>query len=132
MPLPPRIDKGLAKPAPRVREGMDREHLAKVRQCPCAISGSTVGVEAHHLLRTGERGMSMKSPDKWAIPLKYDLHQALHDRGDEEAFLAEYGIDGRALARGLWAIRGKPVEHYRAVCFAFRQRAALKMRAADG
>ena len=126
---PSRIKKNIPKPVRKEREGMSEAHLDKVRDCPCAVTGREPA-QAHHLLRTEERGLSRKSSDRWAIPLHADAHRALHDAGDEEAYLMGYGIDGRALASALWAVRGKSAEHYRMVIFAHRQRAALKVRAA--
>ena len=101
-----RIPKNLPAPVKRERDGMDRKHLQNVRDLPCCITGTVIAVEAHHLLRTGEHGMGRKSADRWAIPLTAEIHAALHRAGDEDAFLAGQGIDGRALASALWAERG--------------------------
>lgn len=108
----PRIAKNLPQPKPKVREGMDANHLANVRKLPCCVCGIAGSTVAHHLLRTGEHGMGRKSSDRWAIPLcegiavKDGCHRALHDAGDEEAFLVKHGVDGRALASALWRNRG--------------------------
>lgn len=123
---PPRIAKSMPVHVPRVREGMDRNHLANVRLCGCAVCDG-VGrgaVQAHHLLRSGERGMSRKSSDKWALPLDLRCHALLHAAGDEDAFLSRHGIDGRALATALWAARGD-VEAMKRVVFRARQAALL-------
>lgn len=86
------------------REGMSGAYLILIRGLPCVICGR-LPVEAHHLLRTGERGLSRKSSDRWAIPLCPECHRALHGHGDEEAFLMEFRVDGRAIASALWASR---------------------------
>jgi hypothetical protein len=53
-----------------------------------------------------------------------ECHAALHRAGDEEAFLASHGIDGRALAAALWAVRGD-LEAMRRVVFRARQASRL-------
>jgi hypothetical protein len=125
--MKPRIPKNLPQPAPRERNGMSRAHLEMICRLPCLISGRRGTVQAHHLLRTGEHGIAFKSADKWAIPLDTIWHRALHNDGDEETFLARHGIDGRAVARALWAARGDANRMYWVV-FKARQRAALKRR----
>lgn len=116
---------------------MDAEHLRNVRQLDCIAcgkpAGSMLGLEmnAHHLLRTGERGMGMRSPDKYAIPLHHSCHMELHHNGDEDGFLAERGIDGRAVAAALWAARGD-LEAMRRVIFRAIQEASLKVVGAEG
>jgi len=117
-----RIPRSVPKPAPKVRSGMDANHLAMVRKLPCCVCGVRPRIVAHHLLRTGEHGMGRKSSDKWAVSLCATCHAALHHNGDEEAFLMSHGIDGRALASALWAVRGD-LEAMERVVFRFRQRA---------
>lgn len=119
MALPPRIPKtlpqiGRTKPP---RAGMSREHLAWIRRLPCACCGARfmVGNHAHHLLRTGERGMGLKSPDRYAIPLCVTHHQGIHAAGDEEGYLRRWGIDGRALADRLWRVSGDDAQGERAI-----------------
>lgn len=91
------------------REGMDAGHLANVRGLSCVACGwMRRGMHAHHLLRAEGRGLSRKTADKWAIPLCPACHLLLHAAGDEEAWLTERGIDGRAVASALWAVRGDP------------------------
>jgi len=79
-----------------------------VRDLTCCVCGSGLEIHAHHLLRAepGGRGMALKNADRWAIPLCRAHHDALHGHGGEEEYLAERGIDGRALASALWAERG--------------------------
>lgn len=95
----------------RQREGMSVSHLSMVRQCPCVICGK-YGCDPHHLLRTGERGMGMKSPDKDALPLclgpegHHTGPDSPHAHGNEDAWFASHGLDGRAIAKSLWAKRG--------------------------
>lgn len=114
MALPARTSRNLPARKKPVRDGMSQKHLAFLRSLPCCVCGSVHLVHAHHLLRTGEHGMGMKSPDRFAIPLcsafSYapgnGCHQDLHAAGDEEAYLASKGIDGRSLAASLWRVTG--------------------------
>ena len=127
---PPRIQRTVAKPVPKVREGNDASYASLIRQLPCVISGEAA--EGHHLLRTGEHGMGLKSTDKWLIPLAARFHRGLHDDGNEEAFLMRYGIDGRALASALYACRNdpEPLESMRRVVFRFHQESLRKREVA--
>lgn len=124
--MKPRIAKQMPQHTRPKREGMDAAHLVNVRYCRCLCCG-TLGshMQAHHLLRTDERGLSRKSSDRWAVPLCPLCHQKLHSAGDEEAFFAEHGIDGRAVASSLWAARGD-VERMKTVAFKACQVALLK------
>ncbi len=108
MKLPPRIAREVARPEPKVREGMNAGHLAFVRSLPCACCHREPAGEAHHLLRVqaGARGMGLKAADRWAIPLCQEHHTALHRHGGEETWLATHGVDGRALAARLWSVSG--------------------------
>jgi hypothetical protein len=97
------------------RPGMSASHLDDIRACCCLICGVAGGykVEAHHLLRTGEHGMGRRSSDKWAVPLCRDLNgghhlgkNGPHAHGNEDEWFAMHGLDGRAIAKALWAKRG--------------------------
>lgn len=126
--MKPRIVKDIAQPKREPRDGMDTKHLANVRQCLCVCCGKSHLVHAHHLLRAEGRGLSRKTADKWAIPLCLPCHEMLHRRGDEEAYLAERGIDGRAVASALWAARGE-VPRMQAAAFKAHQAATLRLKA---
>lgn len=132
-----RIQKNLPPRYRKLRAGMNPEHLKMVRQLACLGCGHPAGAEfgdhvtAHHLLRTGERGMGMKSPDKWAVPLHFHCHMNLHDSGDEEKWFSDRGIDALVVAKALWAERGD-LEAMRRVVFRARQEAALKLVPKEG
>ena len=81
------------------------QHLAFVRSLPCCVTGQ-VPAEAHHLLRADglPKGVGRKNYDRWTIPLHWTAHRAVHAHGNDEEWLAEHGIDGRALAERLWSI----------------------------
>ncbi|MEJ2120472.1 MAG: hypothetical protein P8Z76_07115, partial [Alphaproteobacteria bacterium] len=104
MLLPPRIPKsGLpARKSKPPRKGMSLDHLAFLRRLECPVYPGERPIEAHHLLRADRtRGMGRKAADRYAIQLSQRAHRELHDAGDEEAWLAAKGIDGRALAAAL-------------------------------
>jgi len=69
---------------------------------PCCCCGLEYGVVSHHLLRNVTRGMGRKADDCFVIPLCTNCHRMLHDNGNETAFLASHGIDGKALADELY------------------------------
>lgn len=95
----------------------DLAHLANVRLCCCVVCGKSAS-QAHHLLRVYDdngvrivKSQNQRNDDRWAIPLCVEHHDqqypdSVHRAGDEEGWLASKGIDGRALARALWAVRG--------------------------
>lgn len=92
------------------RPGNDPAHLENVRQLPCCICGSRRNVEAHHLKSTGERGMALKSTDRWAVPLCAIPHHAeverIGSRNEMGWFVEHGGFDALELAKGLWGVRG--------------------------
>lgn len=99
-----------ARKSPRERrEGMSREHLELIRKLPCCITGRVPGGEVHHLKsETKERGMGLRSTDKWGIPMSHAAHmevEAVGTRNEKAWFLAR-GIDPHELARSLWASTG--------------------------
>ena len=109
MLLPPRIPKTGLPPSrfKPPRAGMSRDHLAFIRSLSCPVYPDEGPVEAHHLLRADRtRGIGRRSADRYAIPLSFKAHRELHEAGDEEAWLADRGIDGRALAAALWRVSG--------------------------
>lgn len=68
------------------------QHLRFIASLPCLVTGAEDGIQAHHLMRTGRRGVGMKSADDMTIPLHYEIHDRLHRHGNETKFLAHYGI----------------------------------------
>lgn len=103
----PRIARSVVTVPPRPREGMSRRYLDAVKVLPCVVCGR-LGVDPHHLMRglpEGERGIARRAADRWAIPLCRQDHDAAHLHGDDEEWLTERGVDGRALAQALWGAR---------------------------
>lgn len=102
---PPKRERLKKKPrAADKRPGMSEAHLALIRKMPCAVS-LKLPAEAHHLKGTGERGMGLRSTDRWAVPLSHDLHMDLERAGsrNEVRWFQERGIeDPHELAVALW------------------------------
>lgn len=94
----------------RRRPGNDPTHLENIRMLPCCVCGSRREIQAHHLKCTGERGMGMKSPDKFALPLcAIPCHhevERIGSRNEENWFLEKAGFDCLELATVLWSNRG--------------------------
>lgn len=80
-----------AKPA-RIQ---DKNYLKFIREQPCVVTGA-YGADPHHFL-TG--GIGTKGSDYATIPLTRELHNELHDTG-QETFQNKYSVDlWREMAR---------------------------------
>lgn len=63
-------------------------------------------VDAHHLMKMGGRGTSLKESDEWTVPLCRKHHTQVTGFGDEEVFWVNYNkpyeyVIGRAMALAL-------------------------------
>ena len=90
---------------------MDEAHLANIRKCPCCVCRKMPAGEAHHLQSSGERGMSLRTTDKWTVPLCTTHHtgaDGVHLVGSkrEAEWFETRGIDAVWLASALWKTRG--------------------------
>lgn len=68
------------------REGMSPHHLRNVRNLRCSTKGcgALPPSDPHHCKRgTGERGMGLRSTDKWAIPLCRKHHHEVEMMGTQ-------------------------------------------------
>lgn len=91
---------------PRKRRGPPRnwKYRAWVRTLPCAVCGTSVGIQAAH---TGDDGgMSMKASDYSCVPLCLTCHSE-YDNGKVSgpAFERQNGIEMQRIVRrlnGLW------------------------------
>lgn len=94
----------------KTRPGNDPSHLELIRKLPCCICLTRKEVQAHHLYCSGERGMGLKSPDRYAVPLcaipHHDEVGRIGSRNEEEWFQKKGGFDCLELAAALWANRG--------------------------
>jgi len=89
------------------RLGMSEEHLALVRKLPCAVCAQSPPSDPHHLMSVGERGLSVRSTDRWAVPLCREHHIAVERvraSGEKQWFMT-FNIDVVRLAEGLWSTR---------------------------
>jgi len=86
---------------PRIKS---RAYLDWVATLPCLIYGIEDGtVSGHHLLKTGMRGIGLKSPDDYTVPLSLTAHQNLHWVGNEEEFFKGHGITNQVeIAQALY------------------------------
>lgn len=109
---PKRLDRLKAKKSPADKRkklpGNSEKHLAALRVMPCAIPGCNNGApsDPHHLKNTKLRGMGLKSPDKFAIPLCRSCHEAVERAGskNEIAWFERHGIEPLELAAALWMV----------------------------
>ena len=90
----------------------DTAYRARLRQLPCVICNVPPPNTVHHLKATGERGMGMRSPDRFGLPMCWwphgeNCHGRLEAVGskNELAWFAERGIDALNLCETLWAAR---------------------------
>lgn len=79
-------------------------YLRHVRETPC-LSCRSPYPSAHHLQRVGEKGMGLKSTDKWAVPLCHKCHMELHTGGlPEDVWWALKGVDAKSWATNTYAV----------------------------
>lgn len=106
----PRIPKTMPHHVRRERPDMSPSHKRDIKDLPCLVCGSVSDIDPHHLLHpehgANSKGMGRTSADKWLLPLCRKCHDAAHAHGDDEAWLASKGYDGRSIAAALWAARG--------------------------
>lgn len=60
-----------------------RHHLERVAGLPCCVCGAQ-GVQVHHIIGRGVRGLSQKSSDWFGVPLCCHHHSELHRDGWRE------------------------------------------------
>lgn len=91
------------------RPGMSEAHLAMLRTMPCVVCLKAPAGTVHHLKAgTGERGMAVRSTDKWALPLCFHDHETVERIGskNETNHFRGLGIDAFVLSIALWGARG--------------------------
>ena len=93
------------------RPGMSDQHLKNIRALPCCVCFAPGPSEAHHLKQTSakERGASVKSTDRWTVPLCNEHHIHGVERAgskNELSWFFERGVDALALAHSLWGTAG--------------------------
>lgn len=91
------------------REGNSKKHLDLIRKLPCCTCPKTPGGQAHHIKTSGQRGMGMRSPDRFAVPMCPECHlQGVERAGskNEIAWFRKRGIEALDLAVALWTATG--------------------------
>lgn len=89
------------------RDGMSAKHLAAIRKCPCIGCLKIPAGTVHHLKATGERGLALRSPDKFGVPLCFGCHDAIERAGakNEISTFEAWGVpDVLQLASDLWRV----------------------------
>lgn len=89
------------------RDGNSEKHLEAVRKLPCCIPGCSKhpGGEVHHLKATGLRGMGLRSPDRYGLPMCHEHHINGVERAgskNELRWFKARGIEALDLAAALW------------------------------
>ena len=90
------------------RPGKHPEHLANVRELPCAVCGKAPPSECHHVKTAEGGGMGMRVSDRWVIPLCAEHHcNGVEKAGskNEVSWFQKRGVDALTLASALWANR---------------------------
>ncbi len=114
------------------RTGMSAEHLARIRLLPCCVCPENRDIQAHHLksgVASKFRGVSLKAPDMFAVPLCALHHEEVERRGSRrelEWFQSKRLMDPYALADGLWNATRRGLAPMRAVRDAHMQAAIIE------
>lgn len=102
MLLPKAPKHGRIKP----RRQSDKKHLEYVASQPCVCCGRSSGPPHHLIGNYGKdgpvRGWGLRAGDKFVIPMCPEHHTGLHNDGNEQRYLAQYCVDGLAMAAKLW------------------------------
>ena len=83
----------------KISRSRSEPYLKHIRSLACLIC-QYPGCVAHHIMHAEPSAMSLKSGDRWAVPLCTEHHGQLHGQGDERVFWALYGVDAEG-----WATR---------------------------
>lgn len=95
--------------APKAKPEKSAGYLAWLHELPCLISGQSP-VEAAHVNYAAPncgamgRGKGQKASDRWAVPLRADLHRSQHDFGNERRWWELQGINPHMAALVLWGL----------------------------
>lgn len=82
----------------------DPKYLAFIRTLPCCACKTTLNIVVHHF---GRRGISIKAGDDKTVPLCWNCHKIVHDRGRKE-FEWGWSINFKEIADALYELyKGK-------------------------
>lgn len=105
-------DRSKTKPSLQERrEAVCERHAELIRQLPCCVTGVKPAGTIHHL-KSGpaakERGMGMRAPDWWGVPLCAEAHlngvERVGSRQEFAWFQANGIADVYELAAALWRV----------------------------
>ena len=110
----PKVVGNFKKKEPKRDTRVDRKdpkHLEFIRSLPSIISFQTERIVAHHLLSIpNTRGVGIKAPDKYTVPLTWDEHNRLHNecaaKTEQQWFTSEGIVGLNSLAERLWRLSG--------------------------
>jgi hypothetical protein len=103
-PMPaPRIPRTVARHRPKPNLHRRVQHLAFVRQLPCAACGKPAPSEAAHVRTGTDGGAGVKPGDRYAVPLCTACHAKQHRIG-ELTFWSALRIDPLNVALRLWTV----------------------------
>jgi hypothetical protein len=94
--------------AKRIR---DKKHLRWLHELPCLCCGKRDDTVVGHHLRIGtSRGMGLKAPDNYTVPLCFVCHDAMHRYGDHYWLEAHDVRNGPDIANRLYELTSKTTE----------------------
>lgn len=112
------------------RPGMSEDHCVMVRKLPCAACLRVPAGTVHHIKSgTNERGMGVRSTDKWGVPMCMHHHDEIERAGtrNEVAKFQSWGIDDvHELAVSLWQATGNLAQMTKIVIAHHRSGAAKR------
>lgn len=79
-----------------------RPHRQFVSLHQCLVCRAAPPSDPHHLKFAQPRGMSIKSSDRFCVPLCRKCHDEVEVSGDERAWWSKKGIDPLVAAEDLW------------------------------
>ena len=78
-----------------------KTHLAFVGEQPCCVCGRHP-VHVHHLTHVQPKARGLRAGDQWTVGVCLTHHLAIHAHGREGDWWRSQGLDGIAIALGLW------------------------------
>ena len=69
-----------------------REYISFIHKQTCLVTGTNVGLDAHHVRCLYKAGTGKKPPDSYCVPLCHNEHMKLHQYG-ERSYWEKHGID---------------------------------------
>src|SRR6201987_2289331 len=124
----PRLPRPVARRKPKPNLRRRGQHLAFVRQVPCAARGKAATSEAAQVRTGTDGGVGVKPGDRYAVPLSPACHAKQHRIG-ELSFWSALRIDPLNVASRLWTVSADVEAGERTV---FRARQQINLAKACG